>query len=358
MTVSCVLVGCGQVAEQYVATLAADRWTEVTACVDVDPVRAEVFADRHGVPWAGTPDRYAEMPRVDLAVVLTPPATHRLAAEQVMPHVRAVHVEKPIATTLPDARHLVATAHAHGVLLGAAPDTLIAPWFRAARAALADGRIGDPVSAAAALLTAGPERWHPRPQVFYTEDTGPLLDMGPYYLNTVVALLGPVTRVVAAHDVTRPLRRDRAGRTFRSTVATHCNSLLEMASGVPVTLTTSFDVPVTRTPHLEVHGTDGTLVLPDPNWYDGTALLRGRGGTGWTELDVPGALPTRGVGAVHAAHALLGRASTPPSAERAVHVLAVMIAIRDAAARGGPVDVPDRFDRKEQVARGHHEGQR
>ena len=45
------------------------------------------------------------------------------------------------------------------------------------------------------MLVGGQETWHPNPDIFFADGAGPLLDMGPYYLTAIVALLGPVRRV-------------------------------------------------------------------------------------------------------------------------------------------------------------------
>ncbi|MEU6408278.1 hypothetical protein [Microbispora sp. NPDC046933] len=160
----------------------------------------------------------------------------------------------------------------------------------------------------AALPSPGPERWHPHPEPIY--DLGPLLDMGPYYLTTLIHLLGPVTSVRGASAVTRPLRTKVSGDTFTSTTPTHVDALLQTADGASVTVTTSFDAQGT-TRHLEIYGTDGTLVLPDPNFHHGIVRLRHRGETTWDSLapalprvDVVG----RGMGLLDLADALKDRA--------------------------------------------------
>ena len=72
------------------------------------------------------------------------------------------------------------------------------------------GRIGTPHSATAFMTTPGHERWHPDPEFYYQPGGGPLLDMGPYYLTSLVHLLGPVVRVAGASS------RPSATRTIGS----------------------------------------------------------------------------------------------------------------------------------------------
>src|SRR5205807_5957542 len=99
------------------------------------------------------------------------------------------------------------------------------------------------------------------------------VDMGPYYLTALVALLGPIVRVAGAHHsrvAGRTVRTGpRAGEQFMSEVPTHVAAILELRGGLPATVTMSFDAQGTKTPHIEVHGTEASVVLPDPNFFDG-----------------------------------------------------------------------------------------
>jgi predicted dehydrogenase len=210
--------------------------------------------------------------------------------------------------------------------------------------------IGEPLAAAGATLSPGPERWRPDPELFYQPGAGPLFDMGPYYLTTLVALLGPFDHVVGAQSTRRTPRAirvgPRAGATFDAHTSTHVAALLRLASGVPATVVTSFDAPATRTPHIEILGAEATLVLPDPNLFHGTTLIRRRDTTDWQELPNQ-ALPAhgRGAGAVDLAHALATRANHRATGRLGAHVLDVMTAIQEAAATGAAARIRSTVDR-------------
>ena len=75
------------------------------------------------------------------------------------------------------------------------------------------------------MLVGGQETWHPNPDIFFADGAGPLLDMGPYYVSAIVALLGPVRRV-AGFASTRTRERTieigpRAGERFAVETPTH-----------------------------------------------------------------------------------------------------------------------------------------
>jgi predicted dehydrogenase len=338
------------VAGEYLDTLTASPWVTVLVCCDLDPGRAAAIGAAYHLPH--TTDLAAALadPRVRLVVNLTPPAAHAEVALKAVAAGRSVYNEKPLAVDPADAARLLAVAASTGTLVGSAPDTFLAPAAHAAREAIDAGVIGEPIAAAAAMLSPGPERWQPDPEPFYQPSAGPLLDMGTYYLTTMVALLGPFDRVGGAQSTRRTPRAvrvgPRTGAAFHARAATHVTALLRFANGVPATLVTSFDAAATRTPHIEILGADATLVLPDPNFFHGATLIRRRDTTDWQELPHP-ALPAlgRGAGVVDLAHALATGSGHRATGQLGAHVLDVMSAIQQAALAGAAVRVRSSVDR-------------
>ncbi|WP_433496795.1 Gfo/Idh/MocA family protein [Sphaerimonospora sp. CA-214678] len=336
MSIRCAIVGCGLIADEYAHTLNASSLVDLVSCSDLDIDRARAFAARHTIPNVES----FEHLDADLVVVLTPPSEHVGVASAAMRSGMSVYVEKPLAVSSSEAEALLGLATRHGVLIGAAPDTLLAPPIQSAAQALAAGLIGEPVAATAALLSPGPERWHPRPESIY--GLGPLLDMGPYYLTALIHLLGPVVSVRGATTLRRPLRTKVSGDTFTATAPTHVEALLETAAGVALTLTTSFDIQGTTRPHLEIYGTDGTLLLPDPNFHHGVVRLRRRGEATWDTIPpAPSrSVVGRGMGVLDLAEALRTNGRGKATANLALHVLHVIETIEQAAATGTSQAVP------------------
>ena len=75
----------------------------------------------------------------------------------------------------------------------------------------------------------------------------------------------------------------RKGQEIPVTTPTHITGVMEFTSGALVQITTSFDVEAHRHTPLEVYGSDGTLLVPDPNRFDGTLALYRRG-PHWQEM--------------------------------------------------------------------------
>jgi predicted dehydrogenase len=274
--VRAALIGCGDVAGQYLAELTRHpAVVEVTTCADLDVDRARAQAAEFGIPRAVTPVEALWDAEVDLCVNLTPPHAHAGVSLGILRAGKHVYSEKPLATTLADGIALLAEAERRGLRVGCAPDSFLAPPVQQARRALADGRIGRPVAAFASFAARSVEACR-----------GPVFDMGPHSLTALVTLLGPVEWASAQG------------------APTHVSGTVAFASGALATVLFSFDVHRTHLPRIEVYGTAGSLRLPDPNRYDGAVELAVADGE-WRELPaIVGLQIRRGSGVVELAIAL------------------------------------------------------
>lgn len=328
------IVGLGVISEQYLATLLSAPAVRIVAVADLDADRARAVAERIPGCRALASAQLFEDPEVDVVLNLTVPAAHAEVALAAIAQGKAVYGEKPLAATFADAMRVMDAAAAAGVRVGAAPDTVLGTGLQTARAAIDDGVIGAPTSAAAMWISAGHEAWHPHPDFYYREGGGPLLDMGPYYVTALVQLLGPVESVSGAASRSRDERviasGPRAGETIPVEVDTHLTGILQHRSGAISTVTMSFDGVRSDAPPIEVHGTEGSLIVPDPNGFAGEVRVHPRGGE-WDVLEPSAGFEDsgRGVGLIDFARGE-GRAD----GAMALHVLEVMSALSTSARSG------------------------
>lgn len=347
------IVGLGAISGQYLTTFARLATVQpgtvrLVAVADLDAARAAAVAAEQGVR-ALTVEELTTDPEVDLVLNLTTPAAHAEIALRAIAAGKDVYGEKPLAATLDDARVVLEAARAAGVRVGCAPDTVLGTGVQTARAAIDGGAIGEPIAATATMMTPGHERWHPNPDFYYQPGGGPLLDMGPYYVTTLVHLLGPVVSVVGAASHTRSTRvigsGPRAGQTIPVDVDTHVTGVLRHASGALSTLVMSFDSVATHASEIEVHGQAGSLVVPDPNRFDGDVRLHELGGD-WKTLP-----PSAGYREAGRGYGVADLATTPPglparaSGDVAYHVLDIMTALLAAAGSGTTVAVGSTCER-------------
>jgi predicted dehydrogenase len=245
------VLGCGHVSDLYFAGLELHDFLEVVACADMDRARAEAKAAEHGVPRACVPDELLADPEVELVVNLTPPQTHAETTLAAMSAGKHVWSEKPLATTLEDGRTLLTAARDAGVRLGCAPDTWLGGGLQTAIKLVRDGWLGESIAGGVALVTEhGYEHFHPEVHAFYR--TGPVLDLGPYYVSALAAMLGRVARVTGLGRATFPERvvgvGPRRGERIPVEVPTHVAGVLEFESGPIVNLLISWDVWATTLP--------------------------------------------------------------------------------------------------------------
>ena len=196
------------------------------------------------------------------------------------------------------------------------------------------GDIGAPLTALILLQSPGPESWHPNPAFLFADGAGPLFDIGPYYLATLVQSFGPVSRVAATASKARGRRivgsGPKAGEEFEVTVPTHLSTLIQFESGHSAQAVFSFDSAQPRA-LLEVNGVDATLLFPDPNDFGGDINIRRRHGEDWETVASTTEKSSRGTGVLDMARAI--REGRPHRAQGALayHVLDAMIAISESA---------------------------
>src|SRR5215218_1627925 len=149
------LVGASEIARTYMvdAIRRADGG-RLVGILSSDPERGARFAAEHAIPraYVSAAELYADAD-VDAVYVSTVNARHApdtLAAARAGRHVLC---DKPLATSVEDARSMVAACAQAGVLLGVNHNLRCAPVHRALRRLVAEGRLGD-VQAARVLFGA------------------------------------------------------------------------------------------------------------------------------------------------------------------------------------------------------------
>ncbi|RLK52618.1 Gfo/Idh/MocA family protein [Microbacterium telephonicum] len=346
------VIGVGVISDTYLQNLSAFPDTEVLIVGDLDLERARTQAEKYGVPAHGSADDVLAHPGVDLVINLTIPAAHIEVSRRAVAAGKHVWTEKPLGLDRDGAAELLREAEAAGVRIGSAPDTLLGPGFQAARRAIEEGRIGRPLFAQTVFQTQGPDLWHPNPGFLFAHGAGPLLDMGPYYFSALVSLFGPVDRVSAFGTKAREEREihtgPRAGETFPVEVPSTMQVIAAFESGQQSQTLLSFDSALERHGIVEIHGTEGTIVIPDPNQFAGRIAVVAplgvlRDGMSfeqqWVEIEHADVEVGRGLGALDMVRAIAAGRPHVASGELGFHVLDVLLSAEESAATGETVKV-------------------
>jgi predicted dehydrogenase len=337
------IVGAGNVSDQYLTTMAGYPDLHLAGIADLDVGRAKVQAQRYGLPFAGSVSELLGLASVEVVVNLTIPAAHAEVALAAIESGRHVWGEKPLAADRASARTVLAAAQQAGVVVGNAPDTILGAGIQGSQRLLRTGTVGTPKTVLTLMQGPGPDRWHPRPQFLFQPGAGPLFDIGPYYVSTLVQLLGPITTVFAAGNRARSARivgsGADAGTSFPVEVDTHVSVVSTFESGVIGTSVYSFDSAVSRQ-RFEIYGDAGAMEVPVSGFNGPTRVLRADApDAGWSEIMPAGEARDRGVGVLEMARAIRAGELPRASGQLALHVLDVLLAIEESAVRGEPVSV-------------------
>jgi predicted dehydrogenase len=345
------VVGCGNISLAYMRNAPLFRDVEIIACADLNADAAKRRAAEFDLRAADV-DSLIDDKNIDLILNLTIPAAHFDVSMRALSAGKHVFTEKPLGVTAAEGRRLVDAAAGKGLMLGSAPDTFLGAAGRHARRQMEGGAIGKLVTGTAFMMGRGMEHWHPDPSFYYQAGAGPVMDMGPYYLTMMVNLMGPIRRVQAVATSGQEERLITAegpkqGTTFRVGTPTSVLSLLEFDCGATCTFGSSWDVFRHSNHPIELHGTEGSLRLPDPDNFGGSVALSSRGAP-WQETDTSGELfgavnwpiaaPDRAnyrmLGLADLARAIIEGRAPRASGDLALHVLEVMEAILRAGETG------------------------
>lgn len=346
------IIGVGVISDTYLANLSSFPDVEVLIVGDLLLDRAQAQAEKYGVPAFGSAEDVLAHPGVDLVVNLTIPAVHVEVSRAAIAAGKHVWTEKPLGLDRDGAAQLLREAEEAGLRVGSAPDTLLGPGFQAARRAIEDGLIGRPLFALTTFQTQGPDLWHPSPAFLFANGAGPLLDMGPYYFSALVSLLGPVDRVAAVGTKAREERQihtgPNAGTTFPVEVPSTIQIVTAFESGQQAQSLLSFDSALERHGVVEIHGTEGTIVIPDPNQFAGRiAYVKPLGvirdgmsfEQEWVEIEHADVQVGRGLGALDMVRAIAEGRPHVASGELGYHVLDILLSAQESAATGATVVV-------------------
>jgi len=275
------IIGCGNISTAYLKLAPLFKGLEVRAVADINMEAATARAAEFNVTAQSVDDLLAN-PALDIVINLTIPDAHYPITKRILEAGKHAYSEKPLVLTLEQGTTLRDLAKAKGLSVGCAPDTFLGGAHQQARAILDEGTIGEITTGNAAIQAHGPESWHPSPEFFYQPGAGPIMDMGPYYIATLINLLGPVKRVGALTSSAEPERTigsgPRQGQKIKVNTPSNIQALLEFHSGATISFSASWDVWHHKRNHFELYGTKGTLYVPDPNFFGGTVEVALAGG--------------------------------------------------------------------------------
>jgi predicted dehydrogenase len=367
------IIGCGNISDVYVRNARLFKDIEIIACADIHRPSAERLARNYSLREMNVPALLAA-DDIEIILNLTLPAAHAEISRAAIAAGKHIYSEKPLATSLRDGITLIEEAEAKDLRVGAAPDTILGAGLQTAKALIDEGRVGQIITGLAAVMNRGMEHWHPNPAVFYQKGAGPVLDLGPYYVAALTALLGPVSQIRAVGQIS-PLQRrygaegPKKGELFSVGTFTTLNAILTFSSGANVSFLASWDVWKHGVRPLELHGTLASIRVPDPDTFGGDVelsinnelvnihdainvaslekkpdwLIHETGEKTFGGINYPTGYPVianyRGLGLAEMANAIVEGRPHRCSGRFALHALAVMLGIIESAESGESVEI-------------------
>ena len=323
------LIGATVIGREWMIDAIRQAGGDIVAVMSTDPARGRAYANEFGIPKAvgSLPELFSA--GVGAVYISTTNERHR--AETIAAAEAGVHVlcEKPLATSLADAREMVAAGKRAGITLATNHHLRNGAVAGAMRTMIAAGRIGRPLIAR--LVHAGylPEHLHGWRLRDPKAGAGAILDLTVHDADLLRFILGDEPESVAAFS--------QNGGLASSGIEDAALTLIRFRSGLLAQLFDGFTTRYAET-GVEVHGSEGSLVARDcmAQTPRGTLTLRSATGEEAVALDHHNYYVS-GVRAFHDAMRGVGRPSS--SGEDGLVSLATALAVLESARDGQAVAV-------------------
>jgi len=359
--VKVALIGSGNISYTYLDTLSSGfHIIDLVGCSDLIPERSKKRAELFGIRQMTT-EEILQDPEVEIVLNTTELFNHTKVTKWILEAGKHAYSEKAAGCSYEETLENVQLAETNGLLFGCAPDIYMGAAYQTARKLIDDGWIGDPLAAQAwcfrgyginTLADAAPFTFP-----LGKKGTTVTYDMAGYYINALVALLGPVSRATGfARSVEKHTNDNVKHPLYTKPIDTSGGASMMMASlefenGAYGSLMLTCDGFGPEIPRVEVYGTLGTMVVPDPNCFGGHGLdvyITRTGNQGTFKMpfshafgDLDPSTPTksgnpepchnswRGIAVVDMAYALRRGRPHRSSAELALHTVEIVSAIEE-----------------------------
>ena len=314
--IKAALIGSGAISEKYLGNIINKfHVIDLVGCSDIIPERSKNRADEFGIRQM-TNDEILNDPEIEIVINTTYPLSHYAVTKDALLAEKHVYSEKMLAVTLEEGRELVELAEKKHLHFTVAPDTILGGGWQTIRNIIDSGWIGDPITANCVCIRSyqdhGDALANPKPFVF-SHGGGIPFDMGGYYLHNLINLLGSIRRVSGFMQTRNPNRmytnprHPKFGGGFEIETPNTLVGSLEFANGTLGSLTITSESSVFTQPRFEIHGTQGSLYMFDPNDFGGEIKLK-RNTNGQPE-SIPQLFPfveeNRGIGVADMAYGII-----------------------------------------------------
>ena len=281
------LIGCGHIAETYFRAHKYFNNFRITKCADINHLAAKKCASTYKIK-ALSVENLLKDKEIEIILNLTVPKAHFEVSKKALLNNKHVYTEKPMAINLKDGKELLKISKRNKLYIGNAPDTFLGGGNQKSKEILEKNYIGKINLGNIIFAYPGVQSYHPNPEPWFAKkEGGPVIDMGPYYLTALVNLLGPAKQVWGSFMWNKKKRiigiGPRKGRSIKVLCPTTYLGTIFFSSGAIIRFTLSFDVIAHHRNHIELYGSKGSILVPDPNMFGGSVYTCKKLGGTWKE---------------------------------------------------------------------------
>ena len=281
------LIGCGHIAETYFRAHKYFNNFRIIKCADINHLAAKKCAKTYKIKALSVKNLLKDK-EIEIILNLTVPKAHFEVSKKALLNNKHVYTEKPMAINLKDGKELLKISKRKRLYIGNAPDTFLGGGNQKSKEILEKNFIGKINLGNIIFAYPGVQSYHPNPEPWFAKkEGGPVIDMGPYYLTALVNLLGPAKQVWGSFMWNKKKRiigiGPRKGSSIKVLCPTTYLGTIFFNSGAIIRFTLSFDVIAHHRNHIELYGSKGSILVPDPNMFGGSVYTCKKLGGTWKE---------------------------------------------------------------------------
>ena len=281
------LIGCGHIAETYFRAHKYFNNFRIIKCADINHLAAKKCASTYKIKALSVKNLLKDK-EIEIILNLTVPKAHFEVSKKALLNNKHVYTEKPMAINLKDGKELLKISKRKRLYIGNAPDTFLGGGNQKSKEILEKNFIGKINLGNIIFAYPGVQSYHPNPEPWFAKkEGGPVIDMGPYYLTALVNLLGPAKQVWGSFMWNKKRRiigiGPRKGKSIKVLCPTTYLGTIFFNSGAIIRFTLSFDVIAHHRNHIELYGSKGSMLVPDPNMFGGSVYTCKKLGGTWKE---------------------------------------------------------------------------
>ena len=281
------LIGCGHIAETYFRAHKYFNNFRIIKCADINHLAAKKCASTYKIKALSVKNLLKDK-EIEIILNLTVPKAHFEVSKKALLNNKHVYTEKPMAINLKDGKELLKISKRKRLYIGNAPDTFLGGGNQKSKEILEKNFIGKINLGNIIFAYPGVQSYHPNPEPWFAKkEGGPVIDMGPYYLTALVNLLGPAKQVWGSFMWNKKRRiigiGPRKGKSIKVLCPTTYLGTIFFNSGAIIRFTLSFDVIAHHRNHIELYGSKGSILVPDPNMFGGSVYTCKKLGGTWKE---------------------------------------------------------------------------